>query len=364
MTFHKRLTGVLLALLTAVLLLPSQAHAAGTIDLRRPCGLNLAYRDGQTPLVGQIFSIYLTATVDEVGELTVTDEFAQFNVNIRGKNDEAWKKLASTLEGYVLRDRIVPADRGSTNRWGELNFPSEGKTLTPGLYLVLGSRHIQDGVVYDSQPFMAVLPTLDQEADDWQYLVEASPKFNSHGEPEDGDTVDRRVLKIWRDEGHELERPHSVTAQLLKDGVVVDSVTLSAANGWGHTWEDLDSSSQWLVTEQTDAGSDYTVEIAREGATLVMVNTATTDIPDDPVPESPNDPDEPDNPDEPDEPDKPKSPEEPEEPEEPDGDLDIPDEDVPLAFLPQTGQLWWPVPLLLCGGLLMIVIGLLRRREV
>lgn len=31
--------------------------------------------------------------------------------------------------------------------------------------------------------------------------------------------------------------------------------------------------------------------------------------------------------------------------------------------LPQTGQLWWPVPVLVCAGLGFIVVGLLRRRE-
>lgn len=31
--------------------------------------------------------------------------------------------------------------------------------------------------------------------------------------------------------------------------------------------------------------------------------------------------------------------------------------------LPQTGQLWWPVPLLTCAGLGCIAVGLLRRRE-
>lgn len=31
--------------------------------------------------------------------------------------------------------------------------------------------------------------------------------------------------------------------------------------------------------------------------------------------------------------------------------------------LPQTGQLWWPVPVLVCAGLGSIVVGLLRRRE-
>ena len=33
------------------------------------------------------------------------------------------------------------------------------------------------------------------------------------------------------------------------------------------------------------------------------------------------------------------------------------------AKLAQTGQLWWPVPVLVCGGLGCIAVGLIRRRE-
>jgi len=32
--------------------------------------------------------------------------------------------------------------------------------------------------------------------------------------------------------------------------------------------------------------------------------------------------------------------------------------------IPQTGQLWWPVPLLLAGGLALIAAGLIRRRGI
>lgn len=42
-------------------------------------------------------------------------------------------------------------------------------------------------------------------------------------------------------------------------------------------------------------------------------------------------------------------------------------EDTPLptldGSLPQTGQLWWPIPFLVAGGLIMIIIGLVRRRS-
>ena len=49
------------------------------------------------------------------------------------------------------------------------------------------------------------------------------------------------------------------------------------------------------------------------------------------------------------------------------GDLteDLPDEPVPTAkpTLPQTGQLWWPVPLLACGGLVLLILGWLRKER-
>ena len=134
----------IISVLLAMQLLSTAAYAAGIIDLDRDVRLTVSYQDGNTPLAGAGFSIYLVATADESGELTTTDAFKQFNVDIRGKNDEAWKALASTLEGYVLRDDIAPTDSGKTNAEGYLYFPTGGR-LTPGLYLVLGQRHIQNG---------------------------------------------------------------------------------------------------------------------------------------------------------------------------------------------------------------------------
>ena len=40
----------------------------------------------------------------------------------------------------------------------------------------------------------------------------------------------------------------------------------------------------------------------------------------------------------------------------------IPGEEVPLAKLPQTGQLWWPVPFLLAGGCLLLIAGIMQRK--
>jgi len=60
----------------------------------------------------------------------------------------------------------------------------------------------------------------------------------------------------------------------------------------------------------------------------------------------------------------PTGPVDPADPASPD-DADIPDrvEDPPGPKLPQTGQLWWPVPLLLIGGGTMLLLSCLVRRK-
>lgn len=329
---HKKTTGIFLVLMTVVLLLPVQALAAGSIDLSSDKTMTISYQDGNTALSGAEFSIYLVATVDEYGELTATEDFSQFHVNIRGEDDAAWKTLASTLEGYVLRDNVPSADHGKTDKQGLLSFPTGENKLTAGLYLVLGSRHSQRGTIYDAQTFMVFLPTLDREENDWLYDVIVHPKFDKHDEPggPDDDTITRKVLKVWKDDSNEKERPKEVIVQLLRDGKVYDTVTLNKANNWRHTWNNLDASYRWTIVEKEL--DDYTVEVTREGITFVVTNTYTDDIPDNPPPTGPTTPTDPTPP-------KPGKP-----------------------TLPQTGQLWWPVPVLTAAGLLLVIAGLLRRR--
>ena len=319
MKMNKRLISICLSLLLVFMLLPVSALAAGRIDLDQDVSLTITYQDHGTPLSGAVFNIYLVATVNAYGELETTEQFKIFNVDIPGKADDTWRALASTLEGYVLRDNIAATDSGKTDRNGQIAFPTGGKRLTAGLYLVLGERHTQDGYRYDATPFMVMLPSLDKENNVWSYDVADSPKFDRSEIPGSSgdDTITRKVLKVWEDKGQEKDRPEEVIVQLLRDGKVFDTVTLNAANNWRYTWTALDNGYSWTVVEkETD---NYTVEVTQEGITFVVKNTHNEDIPDEPT--TPTKP-----------------------------------------TLPQTGQLWWPVPVLIAAGLLFVVIGLLRRR--
>lgn len=318
MRMYKRMTAMLLSLLTIVLLLPMQISAAEHIDLEKDVNLTITYQNDGNPVAGAPFDIYLLATADKYGELTVTENFDQFNINIRGENDAAWIKLASTVEGYILRDNIAPYDSGVTNEQGILTFPDESSSLKHGIYLIMGERYVKDGYIYETEPFVVQLPALDKENNAWLCDVAVYPKGEVEIEEPECKFVSRKVLKVWDDQGHEKDRPKEIIVQLLKDGELYEEVPLNAGNNWRHTWDELEENHRWNIVEKELDG--YTVEVVQEGITFVVTNTCEETPPPNTTPPGSS------------------------------------------SKLPQTGQLWWPVPVLAAAGLLSIIIGLLRRR--
>lgn len=197
-----------------------------------------------------------------------------------------------------------------------------------------------------------------------------------------------RALKVWRDDNDAAGvRPSSVTVDLVGSDGTVKTAELSAGNSWRYTWTGLAQNVDWQVVERV-TGS-YAVSTSTEGITQTIINTYNPELPDipdedpplidlpeepdvplDPGPQEPveppvdaGDPDIPLDPGFPDNPVYPGDPDIPLVPASPDPGTDVPDEDVPLEMLPQTGLLWWPVPILAILGAALIVMGYARRRR-
>lgn len=315
------------------------AFAYETVDTEREVSLTVYFGKDGDGFSGVGFRVYRVAEVSAGAQFTLTGEFADYPVKVNGLNSSGWRALAQTLDGYAARDDLDPLRTAETGNDGKAFFDH----LDTGLYLVTGDRYRQGRYTYTPEPFLIALPTLD-EADAWVYDVTASCKYDSDYNPPGGggdeDTIDRKVLKVWEDDGNEDKRPDEIIVQLLRDGEVYDTVTLSERNNWKHTWNDLDEDYSWRVVEY-DTPDGYTVTVDRQGITFVMTNSQTEEIPDEPPPEGGTPPDEPTPPPE-----------------------DIPDEPTPTGpGLPQTGMLWWPVPVLACAGLFLFLIGWGKRRH-
>lgn len=100
---------------------------------------------------------------------------------------------------------------------------------------------------------------------------------------------------------------------LLQNGTAYETKTLSEANGWQYTWENLpryDKSGReitWTIRESAVSG--YVSSTRQNGFTFVLTNTL----------------------------DKQK--------------------------LPQTGVLWWPVPILAAAGFAFLITGTFSRKK-
>ena len=267
----------------------------------------------------------------EYGEFTLTGDFKDDPVRLDDRSSDGWRALAETLRAFVLRDSRKPLDTGVTGSTGLLTFPNRQKTLRPGLYLLLGESFVSGGYSYTVEPSLICLPCADETSNTWDYDAALAPKHDREPLPPapSDDTVERKVLKVWDDDGAEDSRPQEITVELLRNGKVYDTVKLSEKNNWRYTWLDLDADARWSVTEKTVSG--YTVSITREGITFVVTNTKKpdrTDTPDTPV--------------------KPSNPSKPSSPAKP--------------TLPQTGAVWWHVEALALSGLVFLILGALDRK--
>lgn len=271
----KRKICAILILILALAVSPVQALAAGPIQPNQNVTLNISYKDGEKAIPHARFSIFKVANVDEYAEMTLTSAFEPYKNTVSGlanlgniKDNAEWLEMASTLKGYVLRDRVALAGEGETDSNGQLVFAG----LKPGLYLVIGYRTtLDDFYTYSAVPFMTFLPGSDSINNDWLYDVTVSPKYSKeYNPPDDPDDVTRKVIKVWDDAGFETIRPEEVTVQLLRNGTVYDTQILHKANNWRYAWDNLERECEWTIVELTPEG--YAVTITETGIITTIKN--------------------------------------------------------------------------------------------
>lgn len=323
-----------LCLVLAVSLLVPTALAAEGPDLTKPASLTMTFQPDGIPAQGVGFRAYRVAELNPAGGFVPLEPFKSWPVKIAGLEPQDWPDLAATLEAYVSMKNVSPTASAATDSQGKAVFSA----LEPGFYLVTGEPVVRDGVMYVPQPVMICLPVSHQGT--WIYDVTAKAKYDEIPEGSGDGFLELRVVKIWVDNPEDEEfRPESITIHLLKDGQVWDTVTLNQANNWRYTWTNLDENAQWKIVEE-EVPEGYTVTITREGDAFLVTNTCEDiEIPPDRPPLDPDD--------EPPGGENPPSGENP-----PGGDK-----------LPQTGMLWWPVPVLAVSGMGCYLVGWVKARK-
>ena len=314
--------------LALVLSMPAEA-----LNVDRQSSLTLRYSPYGINTEGAEFSLYQVALLDEDGKYTLTDDFDDYGLDVSGLTSGTAHMLANTLEAYVLRDKPQPAAKGAMGGDNSLLFSE----LQVGLYLAIGSPYHKGNYIYYAYPVAVSLPT------NGEYDLDASPKYKRSPIvlSEKPSTTKLTALKLWQDEGHEAQRPVGINVQLLKDGEVCDTVTLSGENNWRYEWKGLNPKYRWDAVEET-VPEGYTALISREGDTVAITNSYVPPVPGGSTGSH-----------------------------EPDEELEYDEFTRPVSGssnlyhdkLPQTGMLWWPVPLMAGAGVVLFSAGWMLDRK-
>lgn len=295
----KHIVPSLLALLL-ILSLPLTAFAAQpNFDIAQKGSIQVTLKTaGTAASVGGKLELY------KVGDAVVTNNNLTFvptdafAASNISLSDLQASGLAGSLADYARQQNITGTVVSATASAAAV-FPN----LSTGLYLLVQTE-AADGYLPVS-PFLVSLPMYSAEEGGWNYQIEATPKV----QPVPKEPVQLTVVKKWKDNSS-TNRPTKVKVNLLKDGEVSESVTLNKSNSWTHTWKGLDPNCEWTVKEVVPSG--YKASYSTKGHTTTITNTSKT--------------------------------------------YKAPDK------LVQTGQLNWPVPILVCSGLALIVTGILLQR--
>lgn len=291
-------------LLAAALLLsvPLTVNAAqSNFDLNQTGSIQITLRDQKYPedTIGGTLELFRVADAVTVDSNLSFVLTAEFAGSGVTLTDVNASGLPQQLAAYAKNNALTGISV-QADKHGNFSFTG----LSAGLYLVTQSQ-TEEGY-YPVAPFLVSMPMYSAEQGGWLYTIEASPKVQRPSQ----EPVSLTVVKKWKD--NDYGRPAALTVKLLRNGKVDSSVTLTAKEGWKYTWTGLDANYRWTAEEVVPNG--YRARYSTYGQTVTITNTASWYVP-------------------------------------------------PTNELKQTGQLNWPVPVLLCAGLSLLAVGCVLLRK-
>lgn len=279
--------------------------------------LTIDSQSANIPVTDMHWQVFRVADVPEGDTLELTGAFAGLPVKPDLRSEDGVRTAASTLEAYAVAYGITPEFSAVASSDGTVT----AENLKPGYYLVLGEPLKDENGMYLSVPTLLCIANGDASGNpDWSLNRTVVPKIRLISGSEYHSSMDRTVKKIWI----QADKTPEIRVQLYRDGVLYDTQTLNADNNWEYTWSKLENTSRWTMIEEQvpeDCTVSYTQQREKTGKgyreAFTVTNTGRTTA----------------------------------------ATTSRDTHSSNMGKLPQTGQLWWPIPLLVLGGLGLLAGG-------
>lgn len=250
----------------------STTDASKPIDLNQECSLTLNYTCDGTAFENVSVKLYKVADVSSDFQYKLTSPFKQLNLILNGiKTNSEWDVIRSTLETYIVADKIKTVAVAKTNSTGAVCF----KNLKPGLYLATVGTVTKGELKCYFDSALVALPGLNTDGN-WQYQVAVASK--SEMIPPSDNEIELKVLKLWKGDKGSGSRPKNIEVEIFRNGKSYKKVVLSQDDNWSYSWTAKDDGAKWTVIER-NTPTGYTMTLKKRNNSFVLINTFTQKTP-------------------------------------------------------------------------------------
>ncbi len=348
--------GMTILLCLSCICTAASAKSSGTLTLICECK--------DKPVQGLKWNLYRIGSMSD-GKITLEGEFAKLPVDMSDLSASGLADSASTLREFAFIYKYKSVDNGNSKKDGtvELKYDEAGIYLAAAEVLVDGrTTYFPTPAIFfldpEKEPQTTIYPKIKNEA----VLTGEMQRF--------------QLVKVWENDDNYPTKPNEIVVDIYRNYKFYETVTLSEVNNWSYSWEE-ETVAEWTMMERKipegcavvykDNGRQYIVVntyvpdfrfdwelnfpppvveettttttttettstttatvttkdiVAEDTETATTTNTTTTETTTTITTTKT----------------KPKT-------------------TTTTSKLPQTGQLWWPVPVMAVGGLVLIATG-------
>lgn len=187
------------------------------------------------------WKVYKVGELDSNGDYQLIDDFDSYPIELNNLSTSDMLNTANTLENYAILDKITPMFSSITDEDGKVHF----ENLENGLYLFSGQSKIIDDTKYI--PSAMLIELIPENSSLSSVDLITYPKFVlKHISYED---TNYTVKKVWQDDEEHLDnRADSITIELYEDTILRNIIILNESNDWSYSWIS-NTAVEWRVKE-------------------------------------------------------------------------------------------------------------------
>ena len=261
-TARKRIGAVLMVIGMAIMFSLScmctvaSAKTKGTLTLICECK--------DKPVKGLEWSLYRIGSFD--GEKIILEgEFAKLPVDMSDLSASGLAASASTLKEFAFVYKYKTTDKANSKKDGSVEL----KFDEAGAYLIAAPVYKDGKETFVPTPAIFILDP-EKEPETTIY-----PKIQKDAVLT-GEIQRYQLVKIWENDENQPLKPNEIVVDIYRDFKYYETVTLSEANNWSYSWEE-EHYSEWSMIERK-IPEGCAVIYRENGRQYVVVNTYVPDF--------------------------------------------------------------------------------------